>query len=178
MTDNEVWKAVSGYEGRYEVSSHGSVRRAETHRAVTQWPNTNGYLYVFLSRDGVQKRQHVPSLMLAAFVGPRPDGHVTCHLDGNRQHNRLPNLKWGTRKENISHQKIHGTVAWGSRNGKSKQTEAGVLEIRKASANGESYASIARRTGYSDVNIRYICTGATWKHLPIHPASETNDDQI
>ena len=43
--------------------------------------------------------RNVGSVVLEAFVGPRPKGLVCCHLNGDTVDNRLENLKWGTRAE-------------------------------------------------------------------------------
>ena len=41
----------------------------------------------------------VGAIVLEAFVGPRPEGLVCCHLNGDANDNHLENLKWGTRAE-------------------------------------------------------------------------------
>jgi hypothetical protein len=43
----------------------------------------------------------VAALVLETFVGPRPEGHVAMHLNDDPSDNRLENLKWGTRSENV-----------------------------------------------------------------------------
>lgn len=40
-------------------------------------------------------------LVLAAFVGPRPEGCESLHLNHFPWDNRLVNLRYGTRSENI-----------------------------------------------------------------------------
>lgn len=47
--------------------------------------------------------------MLTAFVGPRPDGMVTCHNDGNPANNNLSNLRWDTQSNNQLDAVKHGT---------------------------------------------------------------------
>ena len=44
--------------------------------------------------------EQVHQLMLEAFVGPAPNGHVCRHKDGNGLNNRLENLSWATQQEN------------------------------------------------------------------------------
>ncbi len=57
------------------------------------------YLRVTLSKNGKQYRLKIHRLVLEAFVGPRPPGHVACHKDGDKLNNCLDNLGWVTRKE-------------------------------------------------------------------------------
>ena len=109
----ETWKPVVGFEGRYEVSDFGRVKslgRVETFSRVLNngvradvtrlkrekilalSKGSNGYVTVRL----LGKTFTVHQLVLKAFVGPKPDGFVTCHGDGNRLNNRLSNLRWDT----------------------------------------------------------------------------------
>jgi hypothetical protein len=99
---------VPGYDN-YQVSSLGNFRRADSHRALTPTPMYAGYLTVKMSKDGVAKTWRAHSLVLSAFVGPRPPGFITRHLNGKRDDNRLENLAWGTLKENSADSKRHGT---------------------------------------------------------------------
>ena len=46
----EVWKDIQGYEGLYQVSSFGRVKRVTTGRILKGWKNTKGYLLVTLSK--------------------------------------------------------------------------------------------------------------------------------
>lgn len=48
-------------------------------------------------------------LVVGAFRGSRPTGHVVRHLDGEHQNNEIDNLVWGTPKENSADTKRHGT---------------------------------------------------------------------
>jgi HNH endonuclease len=71
--------------------------------------NRKGYKSVSLRRDGKARTQQVHALVLEAFVGPRPAGFVTRHLDGNPANNDLTNLRWGTHSENVRDSIAHGT---------------------------------------------------------------------
>ena len=69
--------------------------------------STSGYLVVSLRRDGKTYRRPVHRLVLMAFVGPG-NGLDCCHANGDKLDNRLSNLRWGTRSENILDQVRHG----------------------------------------------------------------------
>ena len=68
-----------------------------------------GHLRVKLSLDGAYKGATIHRLVLLAFEGPEPDGMEVCHTDGNPANNRLDNLRWGTRGDNLRDRVRHGT---------------------------------------------------------------------
>jgi len=124
----ELWTAIPGYEGFYEVSSHGNVRSLTRcvpygrHKNMTYMGRdikqfvSGKYLSVKLARAGVTKTAYVHELVLLAFEGPRPDLGARCeirHLDGRKDNNRLDNLKYGTVRDNFADRKLHkhGLVA-------------------------------------------------------------------
>jgi hypothetical protein len=125
----EQWRPVGGHEGWYEVSDHGRVRSIPRvrqrgngspmslqGRVLKGIPDPDGYLYVTVSHaDGHRRRRPIHQLVLAAFVGPMPQGQETRHLDGDPANNRLENLCYGTSLENAEDQRRHGRLYWLSR---------------------------------------------------------------
>jgi len=105
----ETWKVIPGYEGQYEVSDRGRVRsfrRGANPRVLKPGRMPSGHLSVALGR---KNSQCVHKLVLLAFVGAAPNRHECRHLNGNPADNRLENLCWGTRRENILDAVRHGT---------------------------------------------------------------------
>lgn len=120
----EEWRSVVGCEGEYEVSNRGRVRSldrvVETSRGPRKYrgrmlkcstARTPDYPVVNLRR-GISERVH--NLVLEAFVGPRPDGYVACHDDGDPYNNHLSNLRWDTYSSNNRDLVRHNTH-WQSR---------------------------------------------------------------
>lgn len=118
----ELWTAIPGYDGFYEVSNYGNVRSLTRfvpygrHKGMTYIGRdiklfiSGKYLSVKLSRAGVTKTTYVHELVLLAFEGERPNLGGRCeirHLDGNCLNNALDNLKYGTVKENQADRKLH-----------------------------------------------------------------------
>lgn len=118
--EREQWRPVVGYEGRYEVSSQGRVRSLDrlisnplpsgtirrqriAGRVLKQTvcAAAGGYPRVTL-RNGTEEHglRCVHIVVLEAFVGPRPQGMVVRHLNGQQTDNRLENLSYGTPSEN------------------------------------------------------------------------------
>lgn len=118
----ETWRWVPGYEGAYEVSDHGRVRswrkwtRGPAPRYLKPQPHVKyGHRKVMLWSQGAYDNWYVHRLVLAAFVGPMPEGQITRHLDGDPSNNHLNNLAYGTPAENVADAIRHGTVAKGSK---------------------------------------------------------------
>lgn len=128
----EVWRAIAGYEGAYEVSNLGRVRsltravftkygtKAVRRGRVLKHGTSGGngeYQLVILCVDKVRDPRHVHDLVLEAFAGPRPSGAQARHFpDPNPANNRADNLCWGTAKQNCADRVVHGTDPSGDRN--------------------------------------------------------------
>lgn len=98
LEPGEEWRSVVGWEGFYEVSSQGRVRRVGKSPRKLSRART-GYFVCSLNRPGVQTLHTVHRMVLEAFIGPG-DGLEARHLNHNRADNRLVNLAWGTSAEN------------------------------------------------------------------------------
>ena len=100
----EEWRGVVGHENRYRVSNRGQVV-GPSGKVLAQYFSPAGYHLVSVERRNVP----VHRLVTAAFLGPRPNGAVTRHLDGSRSNNWVSNLAYGTHKENHDDSVSHGT---------------------------------------------------------------------
>ena len=103
-------RPVPGYEDLYMVASDGSVISMHSGKPLALRPGThkNGYRFVGLWRAGKCKMTDVHIIVAAAFIGPRPDGKVIRHLDGNMVNNSANNLAYGTPSENSRDALRHG----------------------------------------------------------------------
>lgn len=104
MVDGEEWREVPDALG-YLASSLGRVKHASPGRKPAKpVPNKRGYGRIWTGGTRETKvRRTVHSLVAAAFHGPRPEGMVINHIDGNNQNNRPENLEYVTQKENVAH---------------------------------------------------------------------------
>ncbi|WP_372462860.1 NUMOD4 motif-containing HNH endonuclease [Rhodococcus rhodochrous] len=120
-TPIEIWKPIPGFEGYYDVSNQGNVRgldrivpagpRQYRIKGKVLKPRVNvqtSYLSVSLRKNGATHYLHIHTLVLLAFVSPRPDGMEVCHNNGDRSDNRLSNLRYGTPSENGHDAVRHG----------------------------------------------------------------------
>lgn len=177
----EVWRAVPGFEGAYEVSDQGRVRSLS--RVITcvsargrayQYPvrgrtlrpgkASNGYLTVSLQRDGDRRSYLVQELVLLAFVGPRPKGCHICHNDGTRGNNWLTNLRYDTPAANSADADRHGTRIRGERYSTAKLTDDAVREIRRLHYKVPQ-SVLAERFGVSASAVQAVHDRRTWRHV-------------
>ena len=170
------FRVIPGYP-RYAINESGTVlsvcprngrgnsRRWENASRLAFIADKDGYLCVNLYRDGRLQQIRVHTLVLTLFVGPCPDGLQCRHLDGKKTNNHVSNLLWGTSGENHADRKLHGTIARGESNGRSKLTNGDVVLIRNRRASGEALKTIAHDFSVSMSTISHISLGRKWKEV-------------
>lgn len=105
----EIWKPVVGYEGLYEVSNLGNVRRIWRYNKPWVHPlkakNTkDGYLESTLTKNGISKSIRTHRIVAMAFLETSDIvGKEVNHIDGNKKNNCVENLEWVTSSENQKH---------------------------------------------------------------------------
>ena len=116
--DNEQWVDVIGYEGEYQVSSHGRVKSLPRiimqngkerimygHLTSVKRNNGTGYINVLLSKgeDG-RETKYVHRLVAEHFLHkPNNESTTVNHLDFNKTNNHISNLEWMNQVENNKH---------------------------------------------------------------------------
>ncbi len=99
----EVWKDIEGYEGLYQVSSFGRVKKVTTGRILKGGKHAKGYLLVGLYKNNIRSSKTIHRLVAEAFI-PNPENKPEVnHIDENKTNNSLDNLEWMTTKENTNH---------------------------------------------------------------------------
>lgn len=138
-----MWKPLSNYEG-YEVSDLGEVRSwnprngrgangsaKNFHLLTPSKFKDSDYLRVGISNSvtGKYDRRRVHQLVLEAFVGPCPAGHIVMHLDDDPANNNLTNLRYGTPQENLDDMVAKGRSVRGEDHPRSITTDAVRTEV-------------------------------------------------
>lgn len=185
----EIWKPVPGFPG-YEVSDLGRVRSWRPRTGKCKPPSSprilrqNGqhaksrYAAVALCCDGIPHTLGVHALVLLAHVGPKPPGLERRHLNGRREDNRLANLAYGTKAENVADSLAHGAVASGERHssrtrpdrvargerhGMAKLNRSMVETARWMLKWGVSGVAVAHVIGLSQASVSLLKNDKRWK---------------
>src|SRR4051812_39982225 len=94
----EDWRRIPGTRN-YFISSLGNVLSQSfgNPRLLTMPIGSTGYRHVCI--HGRTTKVH--RIVAEVFLGPRPEGAVIRHLDGNPLNNAVSNLEWGTPSDNM-----------------------------------------------------------------------------
>jgi hypothetical protein len=164
----ETWKDVPGYEGLYQASTLGRIRRHETKRVIKTPKNSNGYCQLNLHVRGHRTHVLAHRVVAATFIGPCPAGKEINHIDTVRQNNRIHNLEYVTPKENTAHATKLGRrwYNWGEKVGTSRLKINEVLTIRQLK---ESGIFTGRQQcfifGIAKSTYDHVVARKTWTHI-------------
>lgn len=104
MSGTNIWKDIKGYEGKYQVSYKGEVRRiykSGKTRKLTPYikQNSREILFIGLTKDGIKKEFPVHTLVAKAFLGEPKENEVIYHKNGLIRDNWASNLEYIDRKK-------------------------------------------------------------------------------
>lgn len=177
--DNEVWRDIKGYEGLYQVSTYGRIKklagvnildRTTKERIMSPLTQRLGYIQIGLTKDRKRSFPLVHRVVAETFI-PNPNGYPEVnHLDGDKKNNSVDNLAWCSKSQNMRHAVDTGLKpsSKGENNGQSKLTEEEVKEIKRLLKDGViSQRKIAERYKVTPALISLIKKLKAWKEVSI-----------
>ena len=100
----EVFKDIKGFEGHYQVSTLGRIKSFKRGATILKpFICKKGYMHIDLLLMGKRNTSIVHRLVAKTFI-PNPENKPEVnHINEIKHDNRLINLNWMTRLENIHH---------------------------------------------------------------------------
>lgn len=161
MTE-EVWKNVKGYEGLYEVSTYGRVRRLTVRDnkpdfRILKKHYTNRSMCVTLFKHGKGKVFTVGRLVAMAFIDNPLGLNTVHHKDGNHANNNIDNLEWCTRGYTLNHFDRNRKIA----ESKGRKVLCYDLDMNLLHEYPSTRAA-SRILNIKQTSIQRCCTGGYW----------------
>lgn len=166
----EIFISIIGFDGFYQISNYGRVKslRFNKERIIKSFIGTGGYLHTQIKNNCVMHNLSIHRLVAKHFISNPDSKPDVNHIDGNKLNNRIENLEWCTKSENIRHSFKIGTHPRkiGTSNSNVKITESQVLEIRKLyDGKGISMRELANKYGLGKSSIYRIVNNISWSHI-------------
>ncbi|MFY7812113.1 MAG: NUMOD4 domain-containing protein [Flavobacterium sp.] len=93
--ENEIWKDIIGYEGLYQISNLGRIKKILPKKTIIMKTHVeSGYCRIAFSKDKIVKKFHIHNLLAIHFLPNSENSEFVEHIDGNRLNNSLDNLRW------------------------------------------------------------------------------------
>jgi len=175
----EEWRDIQGFEGSYQVSNLGRVRsfdrvimnnigvhRIYKSRIMKYFLDKDGYENLTLNKLGKQYKRKVHRLVAAAFIDNPENKESVNHKDLNKKNNRLENLEWVTKSENMIHAAKNNKNCRGEGIAQSKLSEEDVLIIRELYLSKQmNQKELSEKYKVTQSSISCIVLRKTWSHI-------------
>jgi hypothetical protein len=166
--ENEVWRDIPEYEGYYQVSNLGRVRSlprcgTSSFVKILKTRIDVGYERVWLSRKDKVSPKKISRLVASSFIPNIDNKPEVNHINGIKTDNRVENLEWVTKSENIKHAFRTGLAKPVKYQRNTKLNDVIANKIRELCKTGIKQAQIARMLDVSPQKVSAIKLNKSWK---------------
>lgn len=109
MNQQEFWRPIINFEGKYEISNLGRVRNMKTGRILKHFLSS-GYPCVELWDSWIRTSKRIHVLLAETFIGERPPRHEVDHIDGDKLNFSLENLEYVSPRTNNTRARKLGLI--------------------------------------------------------------------
>lgn len=159
----EEYKKLKDYPA-YRIYNTGKIYSEYTKKFLRRHHDSSGYLHVTLFKGSKKTRKtfKVHILVAKAFIPNPLNKPEVNHIDCNKENNKVTNLEWVTKHENMIHA---SKFSYKNRESLSPLTKEMVEIIPLLLTLGMSIKLIATLYRVGHITIRNIIQGKTWKQL-------------
>lgn len=166
----EIWKEIEGYP-LYMASNMGRVksfRKYSEGKIIKPSINSEGYLHI-----GLYGKTHRLHRIIAKTFIPNPENKPEIdHINGDRTDNRVENLRWVTRKENLNNpitKKRQSEVKKGKKASEEAKKNMSKAQSKKPILQYDMYGNfikkwesarqVEKELGIDETSIGLVCKG-------------------
>ena len=160
--NKEIWKPIKDYEGLYEISNTGLIKR--NNKILKNGMMTRGYHKIVLCNGKTKKQFGVHRLVAQHFIPNPYNKPFVNHINCVKTDNNVENLEWVTEKENVKHAKENGLYHKGEEHYRTKLTEKDVIAIRRLGV-VRTQTELAKCFNVQPSTIGKIVRRERWKHI-------------
>ena len=179
--EGEVWKDVPDYQGFYMASTEGrlislfrtitrknGVKQTMQPSLVRSNDGSSGYHYVTLCKNGNKQKIPLHRVIALTFLQNPENKPVVDHINGQKDDNRLCNLRWATYSENMN----NSTTIEKAKLACSEKGKSVVCLLNGKLIKIYQYPSETRFDGFCPNSVRNTCNhvysqhkGYTWMYI-------------
>jgi hypothetical protein len=195
----EIWKDIPNYEGIYQISNLSNIKSQHFNKIRNQKPGhllkvgllRNGYIRICLRDDnGIPTYYSLHRIVAQVFI-PNPENKKEInHINGIKSDNRLENLEWCTRSENMIHAVktgLHtskgppkGTLPWCTGKNLSEEHKLNIAKVKLGKSTTKAKKIIDTNSNIIYANVNDACLvvnlrpGALYARLTNKVKNDTN----
>lgn len=100
LNENEQWMELPYFDGKYQVSNYGKVKRSSDGYIMKPYISEKGFLKIDLQYNGVRKKFFIHRIVAEIFLPNFDNCKTVLHKNGIKTDNRVDNLELGVGSRN------------------------------------------------------------------------------